>query len=569
MNEFAHYLHERGAHQQLWDLLQGHDSAGTEQEDYLFWRLASSVRLDLEQSVRHEVEAYLAENEAPDLRALYASVFLEPAAARSEITRACRSERTPLTVYLYGRVLPRARDGVRVLGKAVKLAESKGHPYEVTRAAGTLTARLIDAGEFVDAVRWGEWALAQFDRLGLSDLQRRLYILNNWAYARIMTGQTAGLEGLLREAQSRLGEAFSSLKSMFRSTLADYLMATDRVKEALDLLVTNFDMAPRKMKGIRGLSLVRGLFELGRDGRKEALEVAREAYSLTRLDSWEYHRSAVLALGMALAFEEPANAVAHLDKVLQFETLTLPAPQMAQARLYLALARAGLPGGEASAGDRALFRKLSKTGLKLLSGPESHFADIWADYAGRHHELELRFLGDPQVLVKGARKGVGSNFKNILALLAYYSEGLSADRLLTELGWSTVDREKIYSYLSKLRNVVPVSPPPYRLDIEWRADFVEVGRLLEGGGLRKAVQLYRGPLLPESDAPGIEEIRSELDEKLRQAALKSDDAEACYALAGILEEDLELWERAADLLDENDPRILKARTRVSRLQREF
>jgi hypothetical protein len=111
---------------------------------------------------------------------------------------------------------------VEVLQEAVCLAEHAGRPYEQVRNAQGLAVALLGAGRYRDAETWAAWALERFERHGLRDVQRRLSIVNDWAYARILTGRTAGLGELLEAEERRLSRAYPDLARLYRSTLGDY-----------------------------------------------------------------------------------------------------------------------------------------------------------------------------------------------------------------------------------------------------------------------------------------------------------------------------------------------------------
>jgi hypothetical protein len=573
LEEVAHDLHERGLHDSLWKLLERLPDRLKGMESVLFWRLSSAAWRGMEDQVRPEVDAYLLEHEAPELRALHAGAFLQTDNARHEVERAYTARKTPFTVYQQGRILASPSRGAELLKRSVRLAERSGRPYEVARAAGALTARLIDAGEYSEAARWGEWALSRFDELELSNTQRRLYILNNWAYARLLIGESVGLEGLLTEAEQDLAGAFPRLKALFRSTLGDYLLAVQRPEEALEYYGSNYEDAPRHMKGIRALNVVRALLETRQVNLKLAFELASEACTLSRIDGWEYHRPAVLALGMVLAFRDPASAVVQLGRVLGLDQTSLTAPQRAQAVLYLAYAKFLLGDSD---GARKIVQEhrgelvaLSPTGLRLLTGPEEAFREIWRWSQAETPPLDLRFLGRREVLANGERLTLSLQACSLLALLAYHPKGLEPGHLLSQLKWEGSSREALYAALSKLRRCVPISEAPYRLEVDFSADFIEAMNLLGEGKLRQALELYKAPLLADSDSPGIDEIRSLIDEMFRQATLASEDAEASFALAESASDDLELWEHALRLLNQNDPRALIAKARVTQLRREY
>src|SRR5690606_41390057 len=106
---------------------------------------------------------------------------------------------------------------------------------------------------------------------------------------------------------------------------------------------------------------------------------------------------------------------------------------------------------------------------------------------------------------------------------------------------------------------------PDRLPPPFEADVLEVREVIAAGKVREAIGMLHGPLLPLSDAPGVVEERWGLEEELRQAALLVGDADALYDLAERLNDDLEFWQAAANVLGAGDPRLALARARVRRL----
>ena len=89
--EASHVFHERGLHKRLWRLLEHLPQHTKGRPEMLFWRLSAAVRLGRKDELKREVEAHLSLSEAPDLRALYAGVFLHPDEARRETKRGRRS----------------------------------------------------------------------------------------------------------------------------------------------------------------------------------------------------------------------------------------------------------------------------------------------------------------------------------------------------------------------------------------------------------------------------------------------------------------------------------------------
>lgn len=99
-----------------------------------------------------------------------------------------------------------------------------------------------------------------------------------------------------------------------------------------------------------------------------------------------------------------------------------------------------------------------------------------------------------------------------------------------------------------------VASRPYRLTTPIEADLLRLQQALKEGRLEEALALYQGPLLPRSQAPGIERLRHQLEEQLKEAVLQQPSPEALYLLAQRIPEDLILWEALLRRLPPDDPR---------------
>ena len=479
---------------------------------------------------------------------------------------------TPFTTYQHGRFLESHAEGIAILYEAVRLAERVGYPYDVARNASMLAARLIELGEFQKAAYWGEWALTYFDEHDLGDAQRRLVIVNNLAYARILIGETVGLETLLLDNEVHVSRAFPGYRDLFRFTLGDYLVATERSAEALKYYRANWEGASRLFLGVSALSMVRGLLNLNSPEREEALNVAERAFALTEGSGWSYHAPSILALGATYSFTEPRRSLPLLDEILSAEPTSLSARYKIQATLFRAHALLSL--GKRSEARRCIdeefkLENLALSGLRLFSSKSEEFQEIRSWCLGNETPLELRFLGRREITLQGQPLKVTPQQRDILTLIVSHPNGISSESLHLKLLGEAPKHNALYAALSKLRRFLPISYDPYRLQISAKADFLDILTYLNKGQLRQALELYKGPLLPESDAPGVVELRGVLEETLRQAALDSTDSEVLLALARMFESDIELWEAAIAALPQRDPRTPIVRAQFLRIQATF
>jgi putative ABC transport system ATP-binding protein len=221
---------------------------------------------------------------------------------------------------------------------------------------------------------------------------------------------------------------------------------------------------------------------------------------------------------------------------------------------------------EPSIASRATTRLCLRNG-RIVPCPETSAPLPIADL--RPANLQLDFLGVSEAVLDGELLPLTLRTAEIVALLAQHSEGLSAQQLLLLLYGEKGNPGTLRATLSKLRTLLPIASRPYRIAAPYRADFLRVESLLKEGRLQEAVELYRGELLPDSEAPGIALTRETLHESLRQAVLVLGDARALLTLAERLDDDLELWEAALKGLTEDDPQWALVQARVERIRKAW
>lgn len=180
--------------------------------------------------------------------------------------------------------------------------------------------------------------------------------------------------------------------------------------------------------------------------------------------------------------------------------------------------------------------------------------------------LELHLLGQSCVRLGEESLELHPRFVELLCVLAMHPEGLTSEQLALAVWGEGGDPGCAKTELHRLRQWVPLGSRPYRLLDPVAADFLKAVELLRLGCLRQALELYKGPLLPRSQAPEIVEARVWLEEILREAVLCCGQGELVWALAERLGNDLELWELALELLPGSDNRRPLASVQVNRLK---
>lgn len=554
---------DQGLGERLYLLLRSLDDEYLADKTVLEWLLVAAAHAGQLSSVLPLVEACLQTPGPSELRARYIGVIRDPEHRYQTAERLASTFATPLSLFQWGRLHPDPDEGVLILRQAVQLAEDVGRPYDAVRNAGALAERLVHTGAFSEALGWGEWALRTFDAHGLADGQRRLRLVNNWAYARMITDQLAGLDSELWAYQAQLEGVLPDMALLFRSTLAELELVLGQPDKATELARSNVWQCSRRWLGKYVVTLVRALLE--QENIDEALKEARLAQTVTQ--DQPFYGAARLALGMALAFSKPADAVSLLEPVMQDERE--PAERRCAATLYYLLAT-GEGFHSLPAQVQGLFRDVKRSGLRLYSGPENRFRTIWGQILTNETALRLNILGRREVWLHGEQQELTPFLLELLTVLALSPQGLSLEQLHARLYPEQEDKlASLKVNLSRLRKFVPISSVPYQITLDYSVDALELEALVKTSRLREALSLYQGPLLADSSVPFIEERRGFFDELLRQAALKSNDPEVLFTFAQQAD-DLELWEAAVPVLERlNDPRLALARAMVNRLAKEY
>lgn len=243
----------------------------------------------------------------------------------------------------------------------------------------------------------------------------------------------------------------------------------------------------------------------------------------------------------------------------------------------------------------AILGAVDLTGKEEVAGPHALFL-IRATAAAAESELRVQRLlvqaatGRPQPPPNTRIQGLGRDFallqradatmrlslrhSELLLLLNAHPDGLSGDQLGTALNEHDLAPVTLRAELSRLRAVLGqdrLVSRPYRLTERLNTDGEDVAAQLAAGRVGAAVHLYRGPLLPCSQAPGIARMRYDLHESLRRALLAGRDADALLRFAdtdhGRL--DWQVWHAAWKALSPSSARRDQVEAHLAYLDREL
>jgi hypothetical protein len=455
---------------------------------------------------------------------------------------------------------------VRALVVRLTRAETDGNRGQAGRIAASLTNKLMERGRYHLAVHWAEWSIHLHELWRARSAASYGLCMREWALAKLVLGQTQDLEQVWGPGLTRIPSALSP-SQWFLGGLGSLILVR---KGSLCAAAARCEGLWRRASQRRELvdlvnAYVQVLLHLGKHA--QAHRVAEKVAALTgELDPPGRARS-LLACGIAFSADDREKSRAALEGCRR----DLAGVWRAQATLYLAhVYRAS--GNEAAAHAIveecvADLREISPTGLALLASTVERPEALLSQRPCAR--LELRFLGGMEVHYQGRMQAIRLRFAEFLALLARHPEGLSAEQLALAVYGEAGSPASCKTELSRLKQVVPIGNRPYRLRTSVEADFLELPLLIRRGALTEAVELYRGPLLPRSDAPEIRDLRTTLEESLRIAVLATGNPELLWSLASRIRDDLEVWEVLRDRLADGDPRRALAQAQISSLQRSW
>ena len=184
-------------------------------------------------------------------------------------------------------------------------------------------------------------------------------------------------------------------------------------------------------------------------------------------------------------------------------------------------------------------------------------------WPGPHHpvpEIGLSGLGrsDCAVSIGPRTLRLSPRHSEIMIILAACPTGLTGDELAYLLYPDDLISSTLRAELVRLRTLLGgqvLASRPYRLTCEVTSDWAAVSAQLAAGDLAEALRLYRGPLLPRSEAPGVVELRGALDRALRAAILASGQPEFLvgWTRSRWGADDLEMWQRLCAVLPSSSP----------------
>ena len=302
---------------------------------------------------------------------------------------------------------------------------------------------------------------------------------------------------------------------------------------------------------------------LWREGAHSLLRAA-DSVGLAPGMRWSEDAIGTNAMGTALAVDEPVQIHSAEHLVRLYHSWTCAAAPIHDPASGKLLGAIDVTGGDHLANPHSL-ALVRATALAAEAYLSSHLPPP----AGAGTVLALG--RDEAVLtIDGRRIRLGRRHSELLVLLLVHPEGRTGEQVGFDLYRDDQNPVTVRAELSRLRRTLGpavLDSRPYRVRVELDADFLDVTRQLDRGRVADALAAYAGPLLPSSDAPGVERLRRLMDDRLRAAVVASRDQRLLrtWVESRWGADDLVAWEAYVSL----EPGNPLSRRRVADLSREY
>ncbi|MFF0623701.1 GAF domain-containing protein [Streptomyces sp. NPDC004296] len=281
---------------------------------------------------------------------------------------------------------------------------------------------------------------------------------------------------------------------------------------------------------------------------------------------WDERHAGTNAPGTALAADHAVQIFATEHYNRRVQPWTCAAAPLHDLRTGRLLGAVDITGGDHLASPHSL----------ALVQATARAAEAHLVSCTRELGTFLTALGrDEALLVRnGERLRLGRRHSEIMVLLAHHPAGLTGDQLAVLLyGEREMRPVTLRAELSRLRHLVGplLHSRPYRLSAPLETDLAATQRELADHHLTLALDTYRGPLLPSSEAPGIRRLRTALEDRMRRALLTAADPDQlrAWSLTPWGEHDLEIREALVDALPERSPARTASVAAAGRLRTEY
>ena len=311
-----------------------------------------------------------------------------------------------------------------------------------------------------------------------------------------------------------------------------------------------------------------------------------EAISFVEGAQWDEAHAGTNAPGTALRLDVPVTirAAEHFVRPVQrWSCAAAPIHDLATGRI---LGVVDVTGGDdigspQTSGMIRAAARMAEAELARLAmvrqpyGPAAAMV-LPARAASATGGMYLQALGRADMVLSapGRSLRLSPRHSEILAVLAAHPDGLSGDELAVLLYPGHVSPATLRAEMVRLRSLLgaeALASRPYRLCCEVTSDWSAVAARLAAGDIATALRLYRGPLLPQSEAPEVTRLREDLHGWLRALVLADGGQElvVSWTQSRWGADDLEMWHRQCAVLPPRSPLRPRAEAMVERLDTEL
>lgn len=541
--------------------------------DILFWRFAAACAIGQHSTLMPEVVRVLEKDAAPRLRAI-AALAVPSKDTLSETSKALSALESPVTLRSHGYALGFHGDRetpLLMFEEAMRLADLAGADHLVVACGIDIAQMELTRGRYFESQGWARWALSEVDRRRVRDLPRRLSAIATLAFASILVGDLGTAQESLAEAS--VGDIVAGVPGLelLTSSKGDLHFLLDEYDAAEKLYRAQFNEAPRGFAAHTAVDLI--CLALAQGKILEAEKLAGIAYALSRTGSHQEEALGLLTRGIVLSWKASSAAEEVLSEAHRKLAMIGQAFHVARAAIWIAISRLNLRDVAGARSillqNRQFLHALGHTGWKLLAANHPRLEELRGLYEASTNHIQLRLLGSRYMQTQDGQFQLSMRNSEILALLAANPSGLTAEKLHALQYGDAGDANRTKVAVSRLRKQLPISASPYRLETLFDADFIQVLSNLESGNVQDALDLYKGPLLADSDAPEVVRLRWHIEESLKQAVLRSGDPDAMIELGTLLEDDIEIWLAVRAILPQADFRQAAVTARIRRIRAEW
>lgn len=573
INHAGEAYFEAGLFTQFWQQLRAFPDDVFADDMPAYWLLSAAIAVDKREEVRELLSRQLGIRPMPNLRALMACSG-STVGSLKEAEAAFEHEKTPMTVRALSYCLAssgRPNEALRVALDHLPDIEQFATPRELASYSNTIGRILLFLGRYAAALEWVNWGLKIYEEARLKEELLRLALLSAKAYYALLLGKRDIARGAMASVSLDVTLAgIPSLDAIF-STAGDIALVNQEYERALELYSVNARESGREQIGYYAVDQVCAMIMC--EMVDEALATAKECHVLATGTPERNAAFTRLALGIANSYKGVHEAEDQLLSSMKYFRNSNDSVSLSRAALHLAQHYRARGQADRAAqvllDSREHIRDLGESGWLLLGLPTAKTRELWDEFHSNSDIHRFKFLGRRVHSVGGNSEPLSLRNAEILALLSSQRNGVTGEQLLYDLYGEDGSIGTVKASISKLRQLVPIASRPYRIDARLEADHVVIQRLLEQGRTAEALELYHGPLLPLSDAPGIVRLREILAESLRQSVLASGDRSLMLRYLDLVSDDLEVVESLMATLAPDDPHFSSVAARHLHLRREW